>query len=171
MTLDEIKAHNSSYYDEEYMEIWKSREILTIDGIKVPQYVYNGTTDEGDHNTTLFKNILNMRGYFKDKKFLDIGTCAGINNILLTQHGFNVVGIDNNIYSLNGALYTMELNDVYYKVMLGNEDSIEAMNYDVLLVNQMDYIPGFMEKIIEIMDREHSKGRMGLYFVRKYDEP
>lgn len=162
MTIDEIKKHNSQYYNEDDRLIWQSRDVLKIDGVRVPTYIYNGTVDPYDHSTAIFHTIMNERDDFKGKKFLDIGTCAGINNILLTREGFDVVGLDNNTYSLNASLYTMMLNDIHYKVMLGGIEDIESMEYDFLLVNQMSYIDGFIDELTPIVRREKLRGRQAI---------
>jgi|LauGreDrversion4_2_1035121.scaffolds.fasta_scaffold306082_2 2-polyprenyl-3-methyl-5-hydroxy-6-metoxy-1,4-benzoquinol methylase len=162
MMIDEIKKHNSQYYNEDDRLVWQSRDILEIAGVRVPTYIYNGTIDPTDHSTAIFNTIMSERDDFVGKKFLDIGTCAGINNLLLTREGFDVVGLDNNIYSLNAALYTMELNNIYYKVIQGDIDNIENMNYDFLLVNQMSYIPGFIDALTPIVRREKLKGRQAI---------
>jgi 2-polyprenyl-3-methyl-5-hydroxy-6-metoxy-1,4-benzoquinol methylase len=170
MTLDEIKEHNSTYYNEADEEIWKQRKILTIDGIKVPQYIYNGQSDPLDHSTAIYNYISDKKQSFEGKKFLDIGTCAGINNILLTKAGFEVVGLDNSIYSLNASLYTMKLNDVYYKVVHGDHNDISKMNYDVLIVNQMDYIPGFMAEMRPIFKKERDRGKYVMMSVTRVQD-
>lgn len=157
--VDEIKEHNYKYYNEEYMNVWKSRSLLMTEGVIVPQYIYKGTVDPKDHSTKIYKHISENKEFYKSKKFLDIGACAGVNNILLAKNGFNVVGLDNDIYSLNAAIYAMELNDVHYPVYLGDQNDIERMDYDILLVNQMDYIPGFMEELSPILRSEYEKGR------------
>lgn len=159
MIIDTIKKHNSQYYNEEDRKLWERREILTIDGISVPQYIYNGMIDPLDHSTSVFKHVMQDKETYKGKKFLDIGTGAGINNILLTKEGFNVTGLDNNIYSLNCALYVMDMNNVYYKVVLGDHNDIEKMDYDVLIVNQMDHLPRFINELLPIIDRERMRGR------------
>ena len=42
MTIDEIKKHNSQYYNEDDRLIWQSRDVLKIDGVRVPTYIYMG---------------------------------------------------------------------------------------------------------------------------------
>lgn len=169
MTIDEIKKHNEQYYDEESMNIWKSRELLFIDGVYVPQYVYKGNVDPLDHRTDIYKHIIKNREIYEGKKFLDIGCCAGINNLLLTKDGFEVVGLDNSIYSLNASLYAMTLNNLYYKVILGDHNDIESMDYDILLVNQMDYLPGFMDALSPILRRQKEKGKEVIMMINRQD--
>lgn len=164
MTIEGIKKHNSRYYDKEYRSVWRDREVLTIEGVRVPQYVFNGTVDPFDHKTDLANYIKARPDEFAGKRFLDIGCCAGINNILLTQAGYEVIGLDNSIYSLNASLYTMEMNDTYYKVVLGDHREIFNIAHDVLLVNQMDYLPMFMEVIELIAEQEEYSGRKVLIF-------
>lgn len=159
MTQNEIIKHNEQYYDEESMAVWKSRDILTIKDVKVPQYIYNGRVDPLDHKTVVSDYIIEMKETFQGKTILDIGCCAGINNILLTKAGFTVIGLDNNIYSLNASLYTMKLNDVYYKVILGDHNDISKMEYDVLIINQMDYLREFMSEIGPIIKNERERGK------------
>jgi SAM-dependent methyltransferase len=159
MTQNEIIKHNFIYYDASYEEIWKQRNILTIKDIKVPQYIYNGRVDPLDHNTAVSEYIIKSKEFFEGKIILDIGCCAGINNIILTKAGFTVIGLDNNIYSLNASLYTMKLNDTYYKVFLGDHINIPKMEYDVLIINQMDYIPEFMNEIGPIIKNERERGK------------
>lgn len=162
MTIDEIKKHNSQYYNESDRATWQSRDLKNVEGINVPVYIYNGTIDPFDHSPSIFHAIMRERESFEGKRFLDIGTCAGINNLLLTREGFDVVGLDNNIYSLNASLYAMELNNIYYKVVLGGIEDIENMEYDFLLVNQMSYIDGFLDALTPIVRREKLKGRQAI---------
>jgi len=159
VTQNEIKKHNEQYYDEKSMSVWKNRDILTIKDIKVPQYIYNGRVDPLDHNTVVSEYITEMKETFQGKTILDIGCCAGINNIILTKAGFTIIGLDNSIYSLNASLYTMELNDVYYKVVLGDHNDISKMEYDVLIINQMDYLEEFMNEIGPIIKNERERGK------------
>lgn len=157
--IDEIKEHNAQYFDAESRYLWMQRKVLSIKGILVPQYIYHNKVDPLDHSISMYEHIMQNRKQFRGKKFLDIGTCAGINNILLTKAGFEVIGLDNNTYSLNCSLYVMDINDAYYKVFLGDQNDIPKMEYDVLLINQMDYIPGFMEAIDPILTHEIERGK------------
>lgn len=159
MTNGDILKHNGQYWDEKSMAVWKNRKILMIDDVKVPQYIYNNTVDPLDHNTAVAKHIIKNKETFEGKTILDIGCCAGINNILLTKAGFTVIGLDNTIYSLNASLYTMGLNEVYYKVILGDHNDISKMDYDVLIINQMDYLPDFMREIGTIIKSERERGK------------
>jgi len=148
-----------NYFNKTFREEWANRDILEIEGIKVPTYICNGTIDPEDHSTEIYKHIIANKEKYLGKKFLDIGCCAGINNILLTKAGFEVVGIDNNIRSINCSLYVMDLNDVHYEVILADETYIEEAEYDVLIVNQMGYMPEFVKTMIPIMNREQKKGK------------
>lgn len=159
MRIDDIKEHNAQYLNMEDRHIWMQRQVLSIRGILVPQYIYKGKVDHMDHSTSMYDHIIQNKNLFRGKKFLDIGTCAGINNILLTKAGYEVIGLDNNIYSLNCSLYVMDINDAYYRVFLGDQNDITKMDYDVLLINQMDYIPGFMEAIDPILTHEIERGK------------
>lgn len=161
----DIKEHNSQYYSQADRDLWETRTILNIAGMKVPQYIFHGHVDPYDHSILIYEQIMKYEEYFKNKKFLDIGTCAGINNLLLTKAGFHVEGLDNNIYSLNCSLYTMDLNNVYYKVHFGDHNDIEKMDYDILLVNQMNYIAGFMDALEPILKREKERGRESIMFM------
>lgn len=149
----------NKYYDEDFYKEWAGRDILEIEGIKVPTYIYNGTIDPEDHSTEIYKHIVANKEKYSGKKFLDIGCCAGINNILLTKAGFQVLGVDNNIRSINCSLYVMDLNKTYYEVILGDENYIEQAEYDVLIVNQMGYMRDFVKAMIPIMNREQKKGK------------
>lgn len=159
MTFDEIISHNEQFFNEEFMNVWQSRNLLLIENIFVPQYIYKDTIDPKDHSIKIYTHVMKYKDHYRNKKFLDIGTCAGVNNILLTKEGFNVVGLDNDLYSLNASLYTMFLNNTHYPVYLGDHNDIEKMDYDILLVNQMDYIPDFMENLLPVLKREYQKGR------------
>lgn len=159
MTDGDIIKHNGQYWNEEDMAVWKSREVLTIKDVKVPQYLYNGQVDPLDHNTAVSDYIIQRKEEYEGKIILDIGCCAGINNIILTKAGFTVIGLDNNIYSLNASLHTMLLNDVYYKVILGDHNDLKDMDYDILIINQMDYLPDFMREIGPIIKSERERGK------------
>lgn len=165
LNTQEIIDHNDRFYDSNDYMIWMSRKILEIEGVFVPQYIYRGLSDPLDHDTYIYHTVMDNKQHYEGKKFLDIGTCAGINNILLTRAGFNVQGLDNNIYSLNASLYVMHINKTFYKLNLGDQNDIEKMNYDVLIINQMSYIPDFMKAMKPIIEREQNRGKEVLVYL------
>ena len=168
--LEGIKIHNSQFFSESERELWEQRKLLNIKGIRVPQYIYNGVVDPLDHSTSVFEYIMQNKASFEGKRILDIGTGAGINNILLTKEGFDVIGLDNNIYSINCALYVMDMNNVYYKMFLGDHNDIEKMDYDVLVINQMDYLVDFVREIKPILKKERARGKFVMMTRTMYGE-
>lgn len=157
--IESIKHHNSQFFNAADRATWEKREVLTIKDVKVPQYIYKGRVDPMDHNTAISDYLIQRKDEYEGKKIVDIGTCAGINNILLTKAGFEVVGLDNNIYSLNCSMYVMDLNNVYYQLMMGDQDDLKNMDYDILLINQMDYLPEFIRAIGPIIKSERERGK------------
>jgi predicted nicotinamide N-methyase len=157
--IENIKFHNSQFFNAADRATWEKREVLTIKDVRVPQYIYKGQVDPLDHNTAVSEYIIQRKDEYEGKKILDIGTCAGINNILLTKEGFEVIGLDNSIYSLNGAIYVMDLNNVYYRLIKGDQDDIKNIDYDILIINQMDYLPEFMRAIGPIIKSERERGK------------
>lgn len=170
MTDQEIIAWNYQYFNQSDRWVWEERKLLKINGVLVPEYIYHGHVDPNDHSTVIHETVTQYEGFFRGKKFLDIGTCAGINNILLTADGYDVVGLDNNIYSLNCAIYVQEINEVYYKLLMGDHNDIEKMDYDVLIVNQMNYIPGFMDEMKPIIEREQDRGKLIMVAETKLEQ-
>jgi 2-polyprenyl-3-methyl-5-hydroxy-6-metoxy-1,4-benzoquinol methylase len=160
MNDQEITEHIYKYYNPSDRAVWEQRKLLNIRGILVPEYIYHGHVDPNDHSTAIYDTVVKHESYFRGKKFLDIGTCAGINNILLAKDGYDVTGLDNTIYSLNCSIYVMEINQVYYKLMMGDHTDIEKIDHDVLIINQMGYIPGFMDTMKPIIEREQDMGRL-----------
>lgn len=157
--IENIKFHNSQFFNAADRATWEKREVLTIKDVRVPQYIYKGQVDPLDHNTAVSEYIIQRKEEYEGKKILDIGTCAGINNILLTKEGFEVIGLDNSIYSLNGSMYVMDLNNVYYRLIKGDQDDIKNIDYDILIINQMDYLPEFMRAIGPIIKSERERGK------------
>lgn len=159
ITTNEMIDQFNKYYDPESMSAWMKSKFLVVEGIMVPEYIYNNTVDPNDHNTEIFHRIIKNENEFRGKTFVDLGSCAGINNILLTRRGFKVIGIDNRISSLNASLYVMMLNSTYYKVELGDHTDIPKMEYDVLLINQMSYLPNYKTTIEPLIESESSRGK------------
>lgn len=162
MTIDDIKKWNEQYYNHEARTSWESRNVIKKKDISVPVYIGESCRD---HDTEIFEVVMKTPEKYRNKKFLDVGTGAGINNLLLTREGFHVEGIDNDLYSINASLYAMEINNLYYKVTLADHTCISSYDYDVLILNQLGYIPEFYKNITPILREEREKGKIILRYT------
>ena len=156
-----------AYLDISNEEIWKQRVHSTIEGIDIPGYAsgkhiygYDKFPDPHFANPKIALNIISQKNLFYNKKIVDLGTGTGLIPLLLTKHNFKVIGIENRIRGYDGAIYSMNLNKIYYDLILGDEKYLDLIDYDVLVMNEIFYDDFLKQKHIELGKKEIEKGKI-----------
>ena len=153
--------------DERYRFIWDERLKTEIEGVIVPSYHHPEFSYPDYPSPDIALYILSKKDYYINKKIIDIGTGVGLVPLLLKKNGFNVVGLDKGEISKAGAEYTMELNDVYYTVILKDHTYLDELEYDVLIINQMFYDEDLKKLMHKVAEKEIAKGKEILCFSKR----
>ena len=152
--------------DEKYRTIWENRLTTIIEGIIIPSY-HDPRFNYPDYPLpNIALDIISKKEYYDNKKFVDLGTGTGIIPLILTKHGFDVMGLDSTEISKAGADYAMELNGIHYTVLLKDHTYLNEIEYDVLIINQMFYDEEIKKLMHSIAEQEIAKGKEVLCFSK-----
>jgi hypothetical protein len=158
-----------SYLNADNEKIWSERVHLVIEGINIPGYAsgkhiygYDRFPDPHYANPKIALDIISDPDLYRNKKIVDLGTGTGLIPLLLTKNNFNVIGIENRERGYDGAVYTMNLNQIFYEIILGDEKYLDTIEYDVLIMNDIFYDEFHKEKHIRLGNQERENGKIVL---------
>jgi 2-polyprenyl-3-methyl-5-hydroxy-6-metoxy-1,4-benzoquinol methylase len=158
-----------SYLNVDNEKIWSERAHLVIEGINIPGYAsgkhlygYDRFPDPHYTNPKIALDIISDPDLYRNKKIVDLGTGTGLIPLLLTKNNFNVVGIENRERGYDGAVYTMNLNQIFYEMILGDEKYLDTIDYDVLIMNDIFYDDFLRENHIKLGIQERANGKIVL---------
>ena len=163
-----------SYLNADNEKIWSERAHLVIEGINIPGYAsgkhlygYDRFPDPHYANPKIALDIISDPDLYRNKKIVDLGTGTGIIPLLLTKNNFNVIGIENRERGYDGAVYTMNLNQIFYEIVFGDEKYLDTIDYDVLIMNEIFYDVSLLKKHIKLGKQERANGKIVLSSLKQ----
>jgi len=158
-----------SYLNADNEKVWSERAHLVIEEINIPGYAsgkhiygYDRFPDPHYANPKIALEIISDPDLYRNKKIVDLGTGTGLIPLLLTKNNFNVIGIENRERGYDGAVYTMNLNQIFYEIILGDEKYLDTIEYDVLIMNDIFYDDFLRENHIKLGIQERANGKIVL---------
>lgn len=162
-----LEKHKKLLDKKSLEDDWRKRPILRHKKYLIPSYKdENGEYSNELIDTYISEKIIENKKYYQNKVFLDIGTGTGINNIILTDHGFKVIGVDRRRDFLTGAIYTMILNNIFYDVMLSDHKCVDFIDYDVLLLVGVFNSSSLIDTFAPLIKKEQNKGKEVLFYSK-----
>jgi SAM-dependent methyltransferase len=167
MNLKTLRKHQRLIDTNALKDDWTKRPIIQYEKYLIPSYKdENGKFSNELIDTSASKKIIENKNHYKDKVFLDIGTGTGINNIILTDNGFKVIGVDRRRDFLTGSIYTMMLNNIFYDVILGDHKCVNFIEYDVLLLIGVFNSKSLIDTFVPLINKERLKGKEVIFYSK-----